>query len=61
MIDSRQLMIVYQNALGHATKIAIHNASLKQERVETKDVLEIAKEIAREVVRIGTAAETKGK
>lgn len=50
-IDSRQLMIIYQNALGHATQIAIHNA--KDREVSTEDVIEIAQKIAKEVIRVG--------
>lgn len=53
-IDARQLMIVYQNALGHATQIAIHNAKHEAVTVEVETVIEIAKKIAAEVIRVGT-------
>lgn len=51
-IDARQLMIVYQNALGHATNLAIHNS--KGETVDVEEVIKIAKKIAAEVIRVGT-------
>jgi hypothetical protein len=48
--DSRQLMIIMQNALGHATKLSIHNS--KGEVVEVDEVIKLAKRIASEVVRV---------
>lgn len=50
-IDGRQLMIIFQNSMAHATKIAIHNS--KEEKIELDEVLKIAKLIAQEVVTIG--------
>lgn len=56
-IDSRQVMIVLQNALGHATQIAIHNA--KDKEVDVEDVIKLAKVIASEVVKVGQKLEAK--
>ena len=50
-MDSRQLMIIMQNALAHATKIVLHNA--QGDRVAVEDVVAVAKQIAKEVVKIG--------
>lgn len=50
-IDTRELRIIMQNSLAHATKIAIHNA--KDEKIDPLDVVALAKIIAREVVSIG--------
>lgn len=55
MIDSRQLMIVLQNALGHATNIAIHNAGT--EKVDVQEVVALAKLIAKEVIIVGMKKE----
>lgn len=50
-VDFREARIIYQNALAHATKIAIHNS--KGETVAVEDVVAIAKQIATEVIKIG--------
>lgn len=50
-IDSRQLMIIFQNSMAHATKLAIHNS--KGEKVELDEVLKLAKLVAQEVITIG--------
>jgi ribosomal protein S17 len=50
-VDMREARIIYQNALAHATKIAIHNS--KGDKVSVEDVITIAKQIATEVVKIG--------
>lgn len=50
-VDIREAKIVYQNALAHATKIMIHNSPGKE--VDVKDVIKLAKEIAKEVLSIG--------
>ena len=52
MMDVRQAQIIYQNALGHATKIAIHNSG--GEKVDIEEVIKLAKIIAREVISIGS-------
>ena len=50
-VDLREAKIICQNALAHATKITIHNSPGKE--VDVKDVIKLAKEIAREVLSIG--------
>lgn len=50
-IDIREAKIVMQNALGHATKIMIHNS--KGDKVDVEEVIKLAKIIASEVLRIG--------
>jgi hypothetical protein len=50
-MDTRTAQIIYQNALGHATKIVIHNSG--GEGVDVEDVIAMAKVIAREVIKIG--------
>ena len=42
--DSRQLMIVMQNALAHATQITMHNNKDKQ--IKEEDVIKMAQKIA---------------
>ncbi len=51
-VDVRTAQIIFQNALAHATKLAIHNSG--GEKVQLEDVLVIAKQIAKEVVLLGT-------
>lgn len=51
-IETREIRIIFQNALAHATKLAIHNSG--GEKVQLEDVLVIAKQIAKEVVLLGT-------
>ena len=53
MIDIKSAQIVMQNALAHATKLAIHNS--KGERVDVEEVLALAKKIATEVLKIGVS------
>ena len=50
-IDVREAKIVMQNALAHATKIAIHNS--KGDKVDVEEVIKLAKIIAQEVLKIG--------
>lgn len=54
-IDIRDARIVLQNALGHATKIMIHNS--KGETVDVDEVIKMAKHIAKEVLKIGHVKE----
>lgn len=49
-VDKRELRIVLQNAMAHATKIATHNA--KDKKVDTDTVLKLAGEIALKVYRL---------
>ena len=49
-VDKRELRIVLQNAMAHATKIAVHNA--KDKKVDTDTVLKLAGEIALKVYRL---------
>ncbi len=51
-VDLREARIVFQNALAHATKIAIHNS--KEGEVAVEDIINIAKTIAKEVLALGT-------
>ena len=51
-IDLREAKIVMQNALGHATKIAIHNSG--GSKVDVDEVILLAKKIAAEVLKIGS-------
>lgn len=55
-MDIRQAQIIMQNALGHATKLAIHNS--KGDTVDVEDVIKLAKQIAREVILIGKKEKT---
>ena len=48
----REARIIYQNALAHATNIVLHNN--KDKEVHVEDVIAIAKQIAKEVLRIGS-------
>ena len=50
-IDRRELRIILQNALAHATKIAIHNA--KDKKITVDDVFDSAKKIAIKVATLG--------
>lgn len=59
MIDSRQVMIVLQNALGHATELLKHNK--KDDKIEVEELLTLAKVIAREVIAVGSAVDTASK
>lgn len=43
--DNRQDSIVFQNALAHATNIAIHNS--KGDKVDLADIIKVAKTIAK--------------
>lgn len=52
--DARQVMIVMQNALSHATQISMHNA--KDGVVSVEEVVKMAKQIAQEVILIGKKA-----
>ncbi len=49
-VDKRELRIVLQNAMAHATKIAMHNA--KDKKVDTDTVLKLAGELATKVYRL---------
>lgn len=51
--DLREARIIFQNALSHATNIHIHNASLDKKKVSVEEVVETAKTIAREVLKLG--------
>ena len=53
--EVRQVQIIFQNALAHATKIVIHNS--KGDTVSVDDIIATAKVIAREVVKIGQKRE----
>ena len=50
-IETRELRIIFQNALAHATKIEMHNA--EGGKVSLEDILDTAKKIAVEVVKLG--------
>lgn len=50
-LDRRELRIILQNALAHATKISIHNA--KDKKVAMDEVFDLAKKIAIKVATIG--------
>jgi hypothetical protein len=62
-VDKRELRIVLQNAMAHATKIAIHNS--KDKKVDTDTVLKLAGELATKVYRldpiIGKTSDTNPK
>jgi len=55
-IDTREARIIFQNALAHATNIAKHNA--KDRDITVEEVVNLAKQIAREVVQIGIKKES---
>lgn len=44
IVDKRELRIVLQNSMAHATRIAINNA--KGENIDPKDVFDMAVKIA---------------
>ena len=56
-IELKELRIIFQNALAHATRISIHNNQILNKPVNASDVITIAKEIAREVVSLGSKKE----
>ena len=51
-IDSRQIMIVLQNSMAHATAISIHNSKGKE--VDVDEVIKLAKKITKEVINAAT-------
>ena len=55
-IDTREARIIFQNALAHATNIAKHNA--KDRDITVEEVVNLAKQIATEVVQIGIKKES---
>lgn len=53
-IELKEARIVMQNGLAHATRIAIHNASIGDPRpVTPEEVVKIAKILAAEVFKLG--------
>lgn len=56
-MEVKEARIIMQNALAHATQIAMHNAKLTNSKVEADEVVELAKQIARAVVTIGLKKE----
>lgn len=58
LIDKRELRIIFQNALSHATQITMHNA--KDREVSVDEVIATAKKIAIEVVQVGQPKEKNG-
>jgi len=54
--DKRQQSIVFQNAMAHATKIAIHNS--QGEKVNPVDVIKLARNIA--LISLDPFREIKG-
>ena len=58
-IETRELRIIFQNALAHATQIAVHNGQHNKKEITAEEVIEIAKKIAKTVVTIGAKKEEK--
>jgi len=56
-MDSRQVMIVLQNSMAHATAISLHNSKGKE--VNHEDVIELAKKIAKEVINTANGKSKK--
>lgn len=52
-IEAKELRIIFQNALSHATQIAMHNGKREDRTIDVEEVIQIAKEIAKQVVMIG--------
>ena len=50
-LDRRELRIILQNSMAHATKIFLHNS--KDKKVNHEDVIKLAKEIAGVVYHFG--------
>ena len=48
-LGKKDLIILLQNSMTHATKIALHNS--KGEDVDAAEITEIAKTIAREIFK----------
>lgn len=48
-VDTRQESIVFQNALGHAVQIMMHNAKVggKHDVIDPREVIKLARLIAR--------------
>jgi hypothetical protein len=55
-LGKKDLIILLQNSMAHATNIAIHNA--KGEAVEAEAVVEMAKAIAREVFKTANSLQS---
>lgn len=50
-LDRRELRIILQNSMAHATNISLHNN--KDKKVNPDDVFKMAKEIAMKVATLG--------
>ena len=48
-LGKKDLIILLQNSMSHATQIHLHNS--KDSKIDTAEVIETAKQIAREVFK----------
>ncbi len=56
-MDVKEARIILQNSMAHATQISMHNAKLENKKIDVMDVVEMAKQIARQVATIGIKKE----
>ena len=51
IVDKRELRIILQNSMAHATNISMHNS--KGKKIEVDEVFDMAKKIALKVATLG--------